>query len=183
MAITVDYTATPWLITIPQSDLTWISGTRYQITVDYLWQLLRDYSDGEEGQVRPSTYRRIPATASTPAITEFNDNYYACQFENGAYSVDIINGNSNFRDVEVKNTVSVGTNNNTGFVGLDVWSEVLEGTYTAQDMMRLFAAVLHGNATGLESGSPVFKSLNGAKNRVVATYASGDRTVSSRDAS
>ena len=116
MAITVDWSSTPYLITIPQSDLTLDSGTKYTITVDKLWELLRDFSDSPEGIGPPITYRRIPATASTPAITEINDPAYSAEFEDGAYSVDIINGNTNFRDVEEKNTVSVGTNNTTGFI-------------------------------------------------------------------
>ena len=116
MAVSVDWSSYPYLIEIPQSDCTLVEGTRYQITVDEIWQLLRDFSDGPEGSPRPITYRRIPATASTPAITEWNDPFYAAQFEDGLYSVDIINGNTNFRDVEVKNQVSVGTNNTTGFI-------------------------------------------------------------------
>lgn len=92
-------------------------GARYQITVNYLWELLRSYDDNALGGVPyPKTYRRIPATASTPAITEINDPTYLAQFENGNYSVEIVNGNSNWRDVEVKNNVSVGTNNTTGFI-------------------------------------------------------------------
>jgi len=116
MPVTVDWSTSPYLITIPQSELTLVSGTRYTITINYLWQLLRDFSDSEEATPFPVLYRRIPATASTPAITEFNDPAYAAEFEDGAYSVEFINGNTNFRDVEVKNSVSVGTNNTTGFI-------------------------------------------------------------------
>lgn len=116
MAITVDWASWPYLITIPQSDLTLVTGTRYQITVDFLWQLLRDFSDSPEAAGMPVLYRRTAATASTPAITEINDPAYSAEFENGSYSVDIINGNTNFRDVEEKNNVSVGTNNTTGFI-------------------------------------------------------------------
>jgi hypothetical protein len=116
MAVSVDWSSYPYLITIPQSDCTLVSGTRYQITVNEIWQLLRDFSDGPEGSARPITYRRIQSTSSTPAITEVNDPFYAAEFEDGLWSVDIIDGNSNFRDVEVKNQVSVGTNNTTGFI-------------------------------------------------------------------
>ena len=41
---------------------------------------------------------------------------YTAQFEDGLYSVEFINGNTNWRDVEIKNSVSVGTNNTTGFI-------------------------------------------------------------------
>lgn len=116
MAITVDFSTQPYTIEFKQADLTLVSGTRYQITVDFMWQLLREYSDGSEGMAYPVTYRRIPSTESTPAITEINDPVYQARFENGNYSVDIVNGNTNFRDVEVKNNVSVGTNNTTGFI-------------------------------------------------------------------
>ena len=116
MAITVDYSLTPFLITVPKADLTLETGTKYQLTVDVFWQLLRDYADSEEGIVQPVIYTRLPATASTPSITEVNDDYYSLEFEDGLYSVNIINGNTNIRDVEVKNQVSVNTNNTTGFI-------------------------------------------------------------------
>jgi len=116
MAITVDYSQTPWLITIPKSDLTLDIGVRYTIAVDKFWELLREYADGAESAPFPIIYSRIPATSSTPSITDVNELYYAAQFEDGAYAVDIIGGNTNFRVVEKKNQVSVGTNNTTGFI-------------------------------------------------------------------
>lgn len=116
MAISVNYSATPWLITIPKSDLALDSGTKYKLDVDVFWQLLRDYADSSEGIVNPVIYARIAATASTPSITEINADYFSLQFEDGLYSVNVINGNTNIRDVEVKNQVSVNTNNTTGFI-------------------------------------------------------------------
>jgi hypothetical protein len=61
------------------------------------------------------------------------------------------------------------------------WTEVIESGYTAAEILKLLAAVAQGNASGLESGSPVFKSLDGTKDRVTATYTSGTRTVTDRD--
>jgi hypothetical protein len=117
MAITVDYsTAAPWLITIPKSDLTLITGTQYQLTVDEFWILLRDFTDNENPMARPKLYSRIPATSSTPSITTIDLNYYQLEFEDGLYSVNIVNGNTNIREAEVKNQVSVNTNNTTGFI-------------------------------------------------------------------
>jgi len=116
MALTVDYSVTPFLITIPQSDLTLDTGTRYTLTVDEFWLLLRDFTDNQNAMPHPKLYFRIPATSSTPSITTINETYYALQFEDGMYSVNIINGNTNIREVEVKNQVSVNTNNTTGFV-------------------------------------------------------------------
>lgn len=62
------------------------------------------------------------------------------------------------------------------------WTEVIESGYTAAEILRLLAAVAQGDASGLESGSPVFKSIDGATDRVTATYSSGTRTVTGRDA-
>lgn len=62
------------------------------------------------------------------------------------------------------------------------WTEVIESGYTAAEILRLIAAVAQGSATDLEGAAPVFKSIDGTKNRVTATYAGGTRTVTGRDA-
>lgn len=118
MTISVDYSQFPYLITIPKSDLTFVSGIKYKITVDELWVLLRDYADSEESLPYAIIYINTPPTSSTPRIIEINENYYNAQFEETSplYNVDITDGNSNFRDVEVKNQIGVGTNNTTGFI-------------------------------------------------------------------
>ena len=118
MTISVDYSQFPYLITFPKSDLTFVSGTEYKITVEQYWVLLRDYADSEEAMSFPIIYTNIPPTSSTPRIVEINENYYVAQFEETSplYSVEIISGNTNFRTVEVKNQISVGTNNTTGFI-------------------------------------------------------------------
>lgn len=62
------------------------------------------------------------------------------------------------------------------------WTEVIESGYTAAEILRLLAAVAQGDASGLENGAPVFKSIDGTTDRVTATYVSGTRTVTGRDA-
>jgi len=155
MAITVDYsTAAPWLITIPKSDLTLDTGTQYKLNVDVFWLLLADFTDNENVMSRPKLYSRIPATSSTPSITEIELDSYRLQFEDGAYSVNIIDGNTNIREAEIKNTVSVNTNNTTGFIDAaflefstfegGVWVDAINGV---------------AGVTGL-TGSPAFPSSN-----------------------
>lgn len=63
------------------------------------------------------------------------------------------------------------------------WTEVLESGFTAAEILRLIAAAVQGDATGLESGAPVFKGLDGSTERISATYTNGTRTVTGRDAS
>lgn len=120
MSLSVDYSVTPFVITIPKSDLTLITGDKYQMTVDEYWYLLRDYTDNEGTMAQPILYSRIPATSSTPSITNINEAYYVLRFEPGLYSVRIINGNTNIRDVEVINTVSVHTDSTTGFNTVEI---------------------------------------------------------------
>jgi hypothetical protein len=118
MAISVDYSVTPYLITIPKSDLTLVTGNQYEITAAELWVLLREYADSEEALPFPIIYTNVPPTESgTPRIVEINENYYECQFEltSPIYNVDIVDGNTNFRTVEKKNEIGVGTNNTTGY--------------------------------------------------------------------
>ncbi len=61
------------------------------------------------------------------------------------------------------------------------WTEVIESGLTAAEVLRLIASALAGDAEGLENGSPVFKSLDGTKDRITGTYAGGVRTVTALD--
>lgn len=54
---------------------------------------------------------------------------------------------------------------------------IVEGTLTLRDVMRLLLAVNAGDATGLEGGTMVFRSVDGATIRVQASYATGTRDV------
>ena len=62
-------------------------------------------------------------------------------------------------------------------------ASLIEGGLTLQDVLRIVLAVTSGDATGLEGATMKFKSLDGTKDRVEATYAAGDRTVTALDAS
>lgn len=162
MAITVDYTLTPFRITIPKSDLTLISGTKYSLDVDVYWNLLSDYSDSDESIPHPLMYGRIPATSSTPSITEINLTNYDLVFEDGLYSVNIINGNTNIREAEVKNQVSVSTNNTTGFID-PVFLEY--GTFDGSVWIN---TVTGGTGTKYPMGSPSSPVNNLTDAKVIA---------------
>ena len=57
----------------------------------------------------------------------------------------------------------------------------IEGSLTLRDVMRLLLAVVSGDATGLD-GNPAFKSADGSKTRLAGTISSGNRTITTRDA-
>lgn len=59
----------------------------------------------------------------------------------------------------------------------------VEGSLTLRDVMRVLLAVNAGDATGLEGSTMMFKSQDGTKDRVEATYSSGARTVTAVDPS
>lgn len=63
-----------------------------------------------------------------------------------------------------------------------VWAFVIEGTETITEAWRLVRAVVVGRASGLEGAAPTFRDNANTKNRVVASYASGTRNITSTDA-
>ena len=63
-----------------------------------------------------------------------------------------------------------------------VWAEVIEGAVTAVQMIRGFAAVLLGKASGLAGTTAVYRDVGDTKDRVTATVdADGNRTAVVRD--
>jgi len=78
--------------------------------------------------------------------------------------------------------VVTGTGLTTANVGQAVWARVIEAGFTAEQVLRLIAAVTAGDATGLESGSPSFEGLDESTTRVAGTYSSGTRDITTRNA-
>lgn len=76
---------------------------------------------------------------------------------------------------------SMGALLNSAGAAADPLLGTVEGSLTLRDVMRLLLAVNAGDATGLESGTMVFKSQDGTTDRVEATYSSGARTVTAVD--
>jgi hypothetical protein len=61
--------------------------------------------------------------------------------------------------------------------GTDPLLEIVEGTLTVKDVLRLLLAVNAGDATGLEGGTMTFKAQDGTTTRVQASYTTGTRDV------
>jgi len=77
--------------------------------------------------------------------------------------------------------VVTGTGLTTANVGAAVWAQVIEAGFTAEQVLRILAAVNAGSATGLESGAPSFTGIDGTTERVAGTYSSGTRTIDTLD--
>lgn len=58
-----------------------------------------------------------------------------------------------------------------------VWQYAVETGYSAEDIMRLMAATLVGDASGLEGTAPSFYAIDGSKARVSASHIDGVRIV------
>jgi len=166
LTISINWSVSPWVITVPKADLSLDSGTKYNLTVDDYWGLLRDFADSAEAIPYPFLFTRIAATASTPSITDLDLNFYRIQFEDGLYSVNIINGNTNIRDAEVKNQVSVNTNNTTGFIdqSILVFSTFNSGIYW--DAVSGKTSITDSNTDGNEANP--LKNLADVQTQAVA---------------
>lgn len=142
MAITVDWATK--VITIPQADLTFISGTLYELDTDTFRLALKALEDDEDGIPFLDTHRHN--TAVTVAGTTFARiveiiNGYSVEFENGAYSVRLVGSNNNIFDVEngilVQNTVQVIAQNAAGLItyntggGVGTPAEVADAVWDA----------------------------------------------------
>lgn len=98
-----------------------------------------------------------------------------------------------FRIVAAEATAGVPVANATHFAGTAystalaaevdaVWDEVVEGTTTARQSVRLANATLGGKASGLGTTTAVYRDIGDSKDRVTATVdADGNRTAVTRD--
>jgi hypothetical protein len=157
MAISVNWATK--VITIPQADLTFISGTLYELDTDTFRLALKDLEDDVEGMPFLDTHRHN--TAVTVAGTTFARvieiiNGYSVEFEDGQYTVRLVGSNNNLFDVEngilVQNQVQVIATNSAGLIvgaGADptdiadaVWDEATTGHTAAGTFGKLIQKML-----------------------------------------
>lgn len=133
--ITIDWGNT-YVINIPQADLTFISGTLYELDTDWFRLQLKALEASEEGMPFPVTHDHN-AEYTIVGVTYAQKVEilapYSVQFENGAYSVRLTGSNNNIFDVEngilVQNSVQVISGNSAGLInggtgGTSVWTEL-----------------------------------------------------------
>lgn len=117
MAVTIDWGTK--IISVPQADLTFISGSTYELDLDWFRLELKGLEASEEGMQFDVTHNHV-APISVAGITlarviEFV-NGYTIEFEDLQYGVNVVGGNSNIADVLVRNQVSVNTANSAGLI-------------------------------------------------------------------
>ncbi len=119
MAISVNWPT--GVITIPQADLTHLSGANYELDINVLRLALKDLEDTEEGAVWPDTHRH--ATESTLAGVTYARQLeilspYTITFQDVGtpYTVLCTGGNHNISDVKNVNQVSLIIGNSAGLI-------------------------------------------------------------------
>lgn len=161
MAVTIDWATRE--ITVPQADLTLITGTLYELDTDTFRLTLKDIEDSDDGIVFEDTHRHnteVTVAGTTFARTVEIINGYTVTFENGAYTVRLVGSNNNLFDVENgilnQNNVQIIAQNSAGLIVTSgggggptasqiadaVWDEQLSGHTSAGS----FGAFLNSKA-------------------------------------
>lgn len=66
--------------------------------------------------------------------------------------------------------VVTGTGLTTANVGQAVWQELIEAGYTAEQLLRIIAAGIAGETTGVGTSTEVYKGVDGTTDRITTTF-------------
>jgi len=169
------------VITIPTSDLTLVSGTRYKLLMsDFLAECRRLEWDFAEGLWAPPildhSNTRVDFAGVDYAPFDEVVNGYTVQVTGAATRVDLIGSNNNIIDVLIATGVSVVPNNSAGLQivstgsGLSAGQDAkltnvdsavnanlknIEGTDSHAMVMRVIRAALCGTAKDADTNGPI----------------------------
>ena len=175
------------VITIPQADLTPISGSLYELDVDDFRLVLKDIEDSAEGMAFPDTHRHsTAATLSGVTYARIIEiiNGYTLTFEDTGtpYVVRCVGANHNLADVKTVNNVSLIVGNAAGLItgsGMtagEVWGKAIDGERTAEQILRLLAAILGSNMHKI-GDTYYFRDTNNTKDRASVLLPSNSQRV------
>ena len=150
------------------------SGT---LTVDDVWNYAVEgsYTVGDVFRIMAATLagKASGAEGSTITFTGMDD-----------LSPRVVSDVDTFGD-RTTVTLSPGSNTPTGAPvnsASSVWDYVLDGGYTAKELLRLMASASAGKVSGASGATVVFRGLYDTKDRIIATTDSaGNRTAIVRD--
>lgn len=107
------------VIYVPQSYLTFLGGSLYQLDLNQFRLDLKNLEDSEEGMPFPDTHTHnteVVLSGITYARIIEIINGYTVEFEDGQYSVSCTGANHNLAEVKVANQVSLIVNNAAGLI-------------------------------------------------------------------
>ena len=112
-----------YVIFVPQSYLTLVSGTLYKLDTNQFRLTLKELEATKEGIPHPKTHihnTEVTVSGTTFARTVEILPPYSVEFEDGAYSVQLIGSNNNIFDIQtgilVQNQVQVIPTNSAGLI-------------------------------------------------------------------
>lgn len=140
------------VITVPQADLTFISGSTYELDVEDFRLWLKDIEDSETGMAFLDTHRRnapVTLAGATYAQTFEIINGYTVLFQDVGtpYTVRCVGANHNIGDVKVVNQVSLIIGNSAGLIEVDTGGG---GGSSADDVWNHGKALTVGKFLGLK---------------------------------
>ena len=122
--ITIDYIT--FIISVPKADTVLVQVGPPEIReldLNTFRLALNDIMDDAEGIPFPTNHLHNPPLTSggvTLARSVTILAPYTVTFEDGSYNVNIIGGNSNFAEVQNKNSVGINTANSAGLIDLAI---------------------------------------------------------------
>jgi len=188
MAYSVD-----WLnlvVTIPKADLALVSASPEvrELSIVDLWGNLHDIQDSFPAMGYPDIMQGIPPSSFAPrgVLIDPKDAGWLIEFEDGAYTVNLTEGNSDLQENRVQNQVSVSDKTLTGqdpdAIATAVWSRLTEDAASAQDMLREIWSAAAGKGGRISATQYAYRDRSDSKDRIVATTdAQGLRTAVTHD--
>lgn len=185
------------VISVPQADLTFVSGTLYSLDSNAFRKAVMADLSAEDHIWMDDAFvhnTEVTVAGTTFARTLEFINGYSITFEDtgSAYTVRIEGSNNNIFDVEngILNPTSLVTVVSTNSAGLiagsmsidDLEAIVLEGTETLAETLRILRAAAAGSIIEQADGSYVIRSADGLTDRITGDdAANGGRTISATD--
>lgn len=171
MAITINWATK--VISIPQADLNFISGTLYELDVNAFRLILRDLEDDSEGIPFDQTHsHNTEVTIGVIVFARFIEiiNGYTITFEDGQYAVNLTGANNNISDVTNVNQVSIRSNNSAGLTNNTAVNQIVTGTLTMAEVLTIILSATAGQV-----------QINGAGTVITLTGEDGSTVVRTID--
>ncbi len=206
MALTIDPITR--VINVPQSYLTLISGTLYELDTDQFRLDLKVIEASEGGIIFEKTHDHN--TEVTVAGTTFARSVkillpYSVEFEDGQYTIVLQGSNNNIFDVAnsilLQNQVQIISTNSAGLITVvsgsgvtdqdktdiinGVWNNIVESGLTSEEILKLLLSVAVGKTSIVDLGSGLatvrFRDTADVRDRVTAAISGSVRTIITLD--
>jgi len=185
VAISIDWNTAAF--SIPQADLTPVTGTLYELSTETVFRAgVNEIMASEEGIVftDPLIHNtEVTVSGTTFARTIEVTNGYSVTFTpDSQWSVRLVDSNNNLFDVENgilnQNQVQVIAQNSGGLIKGDISEQVVEGSRTVQQALRIILSALAGKLSGADTTTVKIRDTGDTKDRITATVDSkGNRTA------